>query len=226
MAKKMRGWPSWKTSSTAVCATTEPKATTPTIQFGIVTYFMASVSGSACSLESVFTSVAVRDHAGEDRGDDGVDDRADDQRADDADRHVALRILRLLRRRRDGVEADVGEEDDRRAGGDAVEAVRRERVPVRRLHVLEADEDEEAEHDELDGHHPEVEAGRLADAPHQHDRDQRDDAEGQDVEDDRDAEDVRRGGHDLRHLRQRPCRSRRSASRGSTMPKPSSSVFM
>ena len=30
--------------------------------------------------------------------------------------HVALRVLRLLGVRGDGVEADVGEEDDRRAG--------------------------------------------------------------------------------------------------------------
>ena len=56
MAKKMRGCPSWKTSSTAVCATTEPKATMPTIQPACPTYFMASVSGSACSLARVFTS--------------------------------------------------------------------------------------------------------------------------------------------------------------------------
>ena len=35
IAKKMRGCPSWKTSSTAVWATTDPKATTPTIQFGM-----------------------------------------------------------------------------------------------------------------------------------------------------------------------------------------------
>ena len=52
----MRGCPSWKTSSTAVCATTEPKATTPTIHTGMLTNFIASVSGSACSLESVFVS--------------------------------------------------------------------------------------------------------------------------------------------------------------------------
>ena len=66
--------------------------------------------------QSAVDQVAVRDHAGEDRGDDDVDDRADDQRADDADRQVALRIARLLGGRRDGVEADVGEEHDRGAG--------------------------------------------------------------------------------------------------------------
>jgi len=53
IAKKIRGCPSWKTSSTAVWATTEPKATTPTIQRDIPTYFMARVRGSACSLARV-----------------------------------------------------------------------------------------------------------------------------------------------------------------------------
>ena len=35
IAKRIRGCPSWKTRSTAVCATTEPSATTPTVQLGI-----------------------------------------------------------------------------------------------------------------------------------------------------------------------------------------------
>ena len=52
--------------------------------------------------------------------DDGdVEHRADRQRSEDAARHVALRIARFLRRRRDRVEADVGEEDHRRAADDA-----------------------------------------------------------------------------------------------------------
>ena len=53
-----------------------------------------------------------------------VEDRADDQRGDDADRHVALRVLGLLGVGRDRVEADVGEEDDRRPGEHA------ERLPA------------------------------------------------------------------------------------------------
>ena len=53
MAKKIRGCPSWKTSRTAVWATTEPKATIPTIQDDMPTCFMARVSGSACSVASV-----------------------------------------------------------------------------------------------------------------------------------------------------------------------------
>ena len=45
--------------------------------------------------------------------------RADGERPEDPDRHVALRIARLLRGRRHGVEPDEGEEDHRRAAQDA-----------------------------------------------------------------------------------------------------------
>ena len=40
----------------------------------------------------------VRHEADRDARDEDVEDRADDERAEDADRHVALRVLRLLRR--------------------------------------------------------------------------------------------------------------------------------
>ena len=56
--------------------------------------------------------------------------RADREAAQNADRQVALRIARLLGRGRNRVEADVGEEHDRRALVDAGEAVRRERRVV------------------------------------------------------------------------------------------------
>ena len=46
MEKRIRGWPNWKTSSTAVCATSEPKATMPAAQFWLTTR-MATESGSA-----------------------------------------------------------------------------------------------------------------------------------------------------------------------------------
>ena len=49
---------------------------------------------------------------------------------DNADRHVALRVLGLLRRRADRIEPDVGEEDDRRAGHHAAEAEVFPRLPV------------------------------------------------------------------------------------------------
>ena len=51
-----------------------------------------------------------------------VEDGADDQRPEDADRHVALGVLGLLRRGRDGIEADVGEEDDPGAAQHAADA--------------------------------------------------------------------------------------------------------
>ena len=63
---------------------------------------------------SAVPSCFQRQHAGEDQRHQDVDDGADDQAGDDADRHVALRVLGLLGGRGDGVEADVGEEDDGR----------------------------------------------------------------------------------------------------------------
>ena len=54
------------------------------------------------------------------RGED-VEDGADDQRAENADRHVAARVLRFRAGRRDGLEADVGEEDRRGRRDDAAD---------------------------------------------------------------------------------------------------------
>ena len=56
-----------------------------------------------------------------------VQHRADHQRGDNAARQVALRILALLGRGGNGVEADVGEEDDRAAGEDSRPAIGSER---------------------------------------------------------------------------------------------------
>ena len=58
----------------------------------------------------------IRYVAGHDRRHGDVEQGADQQRADDAGRHVMRRILRLLGRRRNGVHAEIGEEDDRCAG--------------------------------------------------------------------------------------------------------------
>ena len=74
--------------------------------------------------------------AGEHQGHQDVEHRADDERREDADRQVALRVLRLLRRRRHGVEADVGEEDDARAGQHAVDA------PAEGVHLVAVQRDE------------------------------------------------------------------------------------
>ena len=78
----------------------------------------------------VVDEAGVARHPGEHRRDGDVEHRADGERAQDADRHVALRVLALFGGRRDGVEADEGEEDDGRAAHDAGDAVRREGVPV------------------------------------------------------------------------------------------------
>ena len=61
--------------------------------------------------------------AGHDEAGQAVEDRADRQRADDADRHVALGVLGLLGGGRDRVEADVGEEDQACPAEDAAPAV-------------------------------------------------------------------------------------------------------
>ena len=101
------------------------------------------------------------------------------------DGHVAPGVFALLGAGRDGVEADVGEEDDGRAGADPREAVGRERVPVRGPHEPRAGEDEEGQDDELDADHDGVEPRRLLHAPDEDDRDGRDDAHREGVEDDR-----------------------------------------
>ena len=51
-------------------------------------------------------------------GNQDIEHGANQQRPDDADGHVALRILGLLRGGADGVKADVGKEDDSRAAHD------------------------------------------------------------------------------------------------------------
>ena len=104
----------------------------------------ARASGSATA-ELVYGTMP-----GQHDADDDVDHRADGQPAEDADRQVALRVLRLLGGRRDRVEADVGKEHDRRALVDAGEAVRRERRVVGRVDVRQADADEQRQRQQLD----------------------------------------------------------------------------
>ena len=86
-----------------------------------------------------------------------IKNRAEDQRTENADRHVAFRIARFLRRGRDGIESDVGEKHN--AGraenaentavmvGDSLRGDVRgrrwnERRVVRRIDKLPADADE------------------------------------------------------------------------------------
>ena len=64
--------------------------------------------------------VGVGDHARDDRGHADVQDRAYRQRGQNANGHVARRINGFFRVSGDGVEADVGEEDDGRPQHDAL----------------------------------------------------------------------------------------------------------
>ena len=79
----------------------------------------------------------------------------------------------------------------------------RERVPVVGPHEPRAGEDEEGQDDELDADHDRVDPRRLLHAPDEDDRDGRDDAHRERVEDDRHAQDVRRAREDRRGRRRR-----------------------
>ena len=76
--------------------------------------------------------VLDRRHAAQHVREQHVEDGADDQRAEDADRHVALRVLGFLRRRRHRVEADEREEHDAGRAQDAHDAAVGVRDPLRR----------------------------------------------------------------------------------------------
>ena len=119
--------------------------------------FSASASGA-----SEPASLAGRREPDGDDGDDDVEQRADQQRADDRVGQITARVLGLLAGRRDGVEPDVGEEDQRGRVDRAVEAVGRpgrEVVAVDRSH---ADHDEEDEDGDLHEDHERVRARALA----------------------------------------------------------------
>ena len=110
-----------------------------------------------------------------------VEHGAEQQRTDQADRHVALRVLGLFGRGRNRIEADIGEEDRRRradradpgtetaehAGGEeGVELVGVE------LGAGEGQRDEDGERDHLDHDQHCVDAGAFIGADHQKPGDQ------------------------------------------------------
>ena len=76
-------------------------------------------------------------------------------------------VLALLGRRRDRVEADVGEEDERGARPDAEKPPGKNGVPVRRLDEEGADGDEEEEGRDLQDDDDVVDAGRLLHPRHE-----------------------------------------------------------
>ena len=101
--------------------------------------------------------------------------RADDERPQDADRHVTLRILGLLRGGGHRVESDVGEEHHPRAAQHARRAElspdarvgRNEGLPVVRVDVLQTVEHDQQNDADLEHHDQVVDPGRLPDADHQ-----------------------------------------------------------
>ena len=134
----------------------------------------------------------VGNHSSQQAGNQDVKNGADHQRSEDADGHVLLRVLGFLRGGRDGVESDVGEEDDTGGARDPRPPIlaecslvgRDEGMPVRggQRRMLEhertrnGDEDQHDRH--LDNHDGRVEVGRFLDADHQDGGDQADDQKG------------------------------------------------
>ena len=110
--------------------------------------------------DGCFTAMAAevlhgRD-AAEDVREEHIKNRADYQGTEDADRHVALRVSRLLRSRANGIKPDVGEKHNARRAEDAENSSVRvgdalrcdvrgrrwnERGVVRRVHKLPPDAD-------------------------------------------------------------------------------------
>ena len=119
--------------------------------------------------------------AGEHESDSEVEDGADDKGGDDADGDGSLWVTALLTGRGDGVEADVGEEDDGTAGENAAPAVGRERVVVGRMNELEAYQHEGEDGHDLDQHHDVVGLGGFADPANEDHCEQNDDEKGRDV---------------------------------------------
>ncbi len=136
-------------------------------------------SGDRCCVIQLRIFEHAREHAGHQH----VQDRADDETGENAERHVALRILRFLRRRGDRVEADVGEEDDAGGADDAAPAelapharvLRNERLPVVGGDVERTEADHQHHDADLDRDHDRVRQRRLADAEHEDDGDYGDD---------------------------------------------------
>src|SRR5437763_9048313 len=108
------------------------------------------------------------DRAGRDQE---VEDRANAERADEADRHVALRILGLLGRGRDRVEADVSEEDRGRGADHAIgaPAVGNERREVTALEDRQSENAEDGQRRDLHQDEDRIEPRTLLGADDQQD---------------------------------------------------------
>ena len=121
--------------------------------------------------------VFVIDHQGHHNGHKDVQHRADQQRPNDANRHVLLRVLSFLARRRNGLKSDIGKEHNRRGTQDAAPTKlallgtgwRNEGAPIafQSLEILDdepaANQDEGNDDCAFDGHNHVVDAGAFRD---------------------------------------------------------------
>ena len=152
-----------------------------------------------------------RHHARQHRRHADIEQRADQQRKNDPDRQIPLRILRLLRRRRHRVEADIREENIPRRHPDARETERRKAGPVGSpvyvVHIVRTQRQHKQHHRDLHHHDARIELGALADADHQDRRNHHRDQKGGQIKANRDPEDMRRI-QQLRGLRQQIRRRR------------------
>src|SRR6188474_1815417 len=131
MTKKMRGWPSWNTSNTAVMDTTAPNEMN---------------RAKSCGQRLGCSQLLIRNNSGQHGGDEDVQHGANGQRGNHADRHVTLGVASLLCGCRDGIKANVGEENQGCSCRDACPSVRSERMPVHRIDVKAAYCDEAHHH--------------------------------------------------------------------------------
>ena len=122
----------------------------------------------------IVDQVVPRHDSGEHHGHRDIEHGADDQRGNDANGNIALRILGFFSRGRNGVESDVGEEDDGAAGEHARPAFGYEGMIVRGMNESHSYEDERQDGRNFQQHHDVVGFGRFANAAHQHDCQQQD----------------------------------------------------
>ena len=116
----------------------------------------------------------VRHDAGGQRRHRDVEHGTDQERADDADRHVALGILCFLRCRTDSVETNVREKHNPGALHDAAPAEmparagarRDERMPVGGIHRVSCADDEHQHDRHFNKHNDIIDCRRFANADH------------------------------------------------------------
>ena len=106
----------------------------------------------------------IRDDAGHGRTNGDVEDRTDSQSRDDADRHIPFRILRFFGSRRQGVEAEVSEEQDGGPGEDTVDAIGQEGFPIHRFDMGTCQEEEQENRSDFNVDQNAVDVRTFADA--------------------------------------------------------------